>query len=128
MVSAAQAADPDTDRGHSPNPGTSKFSGRANRTIAVPAAVAGADTWALVTNTTAVLPTLASQLTLWPDVHGPQRTVSNLNAAKGQIVANATITDAPDIGTGNMFNIYNDQGAVNVVVDFVCSMECKPST
>lgn len=50
--------------------------------------------------------------------------VSNLNPAKGQVVANATITD---VGPGNVFNVYNQQGATNVLVDVMGTMELVPT-
>lgn len=103
--------------------GTTTFAGNQTKHIAAPASVAGADTYSLVTNTTAVLPTLLTYLTLWAggDAKPP---VSNLNPAKGQVVANATITD---VGPGNVFNVYNQQGATNVLVDVMGTMELVPT-
>jgi hypothetical protein len=97
--------------------------GQANA-VTAPSSVAGNDTYSLVTNTTDVAPTLSGFLTLWAD-GDPMPVVSNLNAAKDQIVGNATITD---VGMGNVFNVYNNRGTTNVVVDVVGTMEYLPST
>jgi len=102
--------------------GATRFTGKATKAITAPASVAGPDTFALVTNTTAVLPTLPTYLTLWAGAD-PQPLVRNLNAATGQIVANATITD---VGPGNVFNVYNDRGTTNFLVDVVGTMELFP--
>jgi hypothetical protein len=104
--------------------GTTTFAGNQTRTISAPASVAGNDTYALVTNTTAVRPTMPTFLTMW-DADEIQPLVSNLNAVKGQIVANATITD---VGNGNVFDVYNSAGTTDVVVDVMGSMELIPNT
>jgi hypothetical protein len=104
--------------------GTTTFAGNQAKSIIAPASVAGNDTYCLVTNTTAVRPTMSTFLTMW-DADETQPLVSNLNAAKGQIVANATITD---VGMGNMFDVYNSAGATDVVVDVMGSMEFIPNT
>ena len=103
--------------------GASRFTGSATKIVAAPVSVAGLPTYSLVTNTTAVAPTLPTHLTLW-DNDPVKPTVSNLNVAKGQIVANATVTD---LGVGNRFSIFNQQGAVDVVVDVVGTMEYVPN-
>jgi hypothetical protein len=110
--------------------GTTTFTGAVTKSVNAPASVTGPDTWSLVTNTTAVLPTQATYLTVWPDlafIGFPMPVVSNLNAAKGQSVANATITD---LGFNNLttlnpdaISIYNNRGAVNVLVDVVGTMD-----
>jgi hypothetical protein len=104
--------------------GATKFIGTSTKTVNAPLSVAGVDTYSLVTNTTAVLPSMPTFLTLWAS-RIPKPGVSNLNAATSQIVGNATITD---VGLNNDFNIYNDKGAVNVVVDVMGSMEYIPNT
>jgi hypothetical protein len=103
--------------------GATTFTGASAKTITSPASVAGNDTWALVTNSTAILPTLPTYLTMWSH-DSVMPGVSNLNAAKGQIVANATLTD---VGLGNKFDIFNGQGTTNVVVDVMGSMEWVPT-
>lgn len=65
---AFQATDPDPDRGHPHEHWGDKVTGAATKSVTAPAPVAGADTWSLVTNTTAVLPTLGTYLTVWPDL------------------------------------------------------------
>jgi hypothetical protein len=103
--------------------GTTTLTGASTRIVTAPQSVAGAATYSLVTNSTAVLPSLATHLTMWSnDIVMPG--VSNLNAAKGQIVANATITD---LGAGNKFDIFNATGTTNMVVDVVGSMEYIPN-
>lgn len=104
--------------------GTTTFTAKATKHVTAPVSVAGDATLALVTNTTAVRPTLPTFLTLW-DGTDPKPTVSNLNAVKDQIVANATITD---LALGNVFSIYNDQGVTNVVVDVTGTMEFISNT
>jgi hypothetical protein len=102
--------------------GATTLTGGSTKVVTAPPSVAGNDTYALVTNSTAVLPTLPTHLTMWSnDIAIPG--VSNLNAAKGQIVANATITD---VGMGNKFDIFNSAGTTNMVVDVVGSMEFIP--
>jgi hypothetical protein len=112
--------------------GTTTFVGSSSKSVSVPASVVGPDTLGLVTNTTAVLPTLSAYLTLWAQggVLGiPMPAVSNLNAAKGSIVANATLTEVMPIfdvnfnPVGNGFSIFNSRGTTNVVVDVMGTME-----
>jgi len=118
------------------NVGATTFKGAAvNKTITLPpSGVAGDDTIALVTNTTAVQPTLPTHLTLWadwsfPGFPFPRPVVSNLNAVKGQTAANATITELAfdnSLGVFNNFDIYNNAGNVDVLVDVVGTMEYPP--
>jgi hypothetical protein len=114
--------------------GTTTFKGSAvNKMVQLPArAGAGPDSVAVVTNTTAVVPSLPTFVTLWADFGfgDPMPTVSNLNAVKGDIVANGTITElAFDLNSTSpiplfdRFSIYNNAGIVNVLVDVVGTME-----
>jgi len=81
--------------------------------VTAPDSVAQAD--ALAFNVTAVNPTASTYLTLWPaGIAKP--TVSNLNPAAGQTVANAAIVG---LGTNKAFSIYNNVGTTNVLVDVV---------
>ena len=82
-------------------------------TVTAPASVAQAN--ALAFNVTAVNPTASTYLTLWP-AGIAQPTVSNLNPAAGQTVANAAIVG---LGTNKAFSIYNAGGSTNVLVDVV---------
>ncbi|WP_030438106.1 choice-of-anchor D domain-containing protein [Actinoplanes subtropicus] len=82
-------------------------------TVTAPASVSQAS--ALAFNVTAVNPTASTYLTLWP-AGIAQPTVSNLNPAAGQTVANAAIVG---LGTNKAFSIYNAGGSTNVLVDVV---------
>ncbi|MER5261528.1 hypothetical protein ABTZ99_05515 [Actinosynnema sp. NPDC002837] len=87
-------------------------------TIVVPDSVVGADTWAVATNVTAVQPTAATFLTVWPAGYtGIERpNTSNLNLDPGAITPNAVQTMiGPDYG----FHVYNNRGSTHVLVDVV---------
>ncbi|MBC6446962.1 hypothetical protein [Actinokineospora xionganensis] len=88
-------------------------------------AVANDDTYALATNVTAVLPTESTYVTVWPaGLSGVGRPgTSNLNPTAGSIVPNAVQTL---IGPGNRFNIYNNTGKVDIVVDVVGTFYIYP--
>jgi hypothetical protein len=84
-------------------------------TITTPGSVADTDTRALAMNVTAVKPTQATYLTIWPS--GTTRPgTSNLNPTAESVVANAaqTVIDADA-----KFNIFNASGYSHVVVDVV---------
>jgi hypothetical protein len=82
-------------------------------TVVAPTNVRDYATLGLAMNVTAVSPTQYSYLTVWPG--GASRpTVSNLNLAPGQTVPNAVMCG---IGTNFDFNVFNNYGTVNVVVD-----------
>lgn len=88
-------------------------------TITAPGSVAGADTFALAMNVTAVAPTSSTFLTVWPEGAGVDRpTSSSLNPAAGQTVPNSVYAE---IGPTNAFNIYNSLGNTHVLVDVVGS-------
>ena len=71
------------------------------------------DAVAVSMNVTAVGATVLSFLKFWPD--GDQPLASSLNPAPGQPpIPNAVTVDLSDTGA---FNIYNDKGTVNVVID-----------
>jgi hypothetical protein len=78
-----------------------------------PESVANSSTFALVTNTTAVLPTSSTFVTVW-DGTTDLPTVSNLNPAAGDVVANAAVAPLSD---ANTFSVYNRNGATDVVMD-----------
>lgn len=103
--------------------GTTTLGYKATRTVTAPTSVAGVDTYALVTNTTGILPTAGTFLTLWAHDGSALPTVSNLNLAVGQIVSNLTMTQ---VGAGNTFNIFNRNGNIDVAVDVTGSMETYP--
>lgn len=97
----------------------------ATAAVTAPAAVAGTDTYALITNATAIAPTASTYLTLYPEYAGePRPPVSNLNATAGQIVANATATE---LGSRGVFNIFNAAGNTNVAVDVNGSLDLSPA-
>lgn len=74
-------------------------------------------------NVTAVAPTAATFLTVWR--HGAAKpTVSNLNPASGQTVANSVFTGA---NAAMQFDIYNQAGTTNVIVDVAGVFEVYPS-
>ncbi|WP_213456095.1 hypothetical protein [Rhizomonospora bruguierae] len=73
---------------------------------------------------TAVKPTANTWLTLWPDGYSnyPRPTMSNLNAVKGQTVSNGVLVD---IGSGGSFNVYNENGTTDLVVDVTGTFETR---
>jgi hypothetical protein len=87
-------------------------------TITAPAGVAKPEMQALALNVTAVTPTASTYLSVWPNGIGTigQPNVSSLNPAAGQTVPNAVYTL---IGPAKAFNVYNNAGTTNVVVDVV---------
>lgn len=84
-----------------------------------PGTVADSDTFALVANTTAVQPTAGTFVTVW-DGTTTLPTVSNLNPAAGDIVANATVTPLSD---ANTFSVFNRNGQTHVVMDVTGSFQ-----
>ncbi|MET7403274.1 hypothetical protein ABZS66_58335, partial [Dactylosporangium sp. NPDC005572] len=97
----------------------------ATASITTPGSVANVDTRALATNVTAVLPTTATYLTVWPSGSGRPGT-SNLNPTAGSVVPNAVQTM---IGQDKKFNIFNAGGNCNIVVDVVGTFyQYPPST
>jgi hypothetical protein len=97
----------------------------ATASIAAPASIASVDTWALATNVTAVSPTSATYLTVWPSGAARPGT-SNLNPTAGSVVPNAVQTM---IGADDKFNVFNAGGYCDVVVDVVGTFyQYPPST
>ncbi|MFD0583726.1 hypothetical protein [Dactylosporangium darangshiense] len=96
----------------------------ATASIAAPGSIASVDTWALATNVTAVLPTSATYVTVWPSGAGRPGT-SNLNPTAGSIVPNAVQTM---IGADDKFNVFNAGGYCDVVVDVVGTFYQYPSS
>jgi hypothetical protein len=93
----------------------SRLGPAATASIAAPATVVNADTRALATNVTAVLPTSATYLTVWPSGAARPNT-SNLNPTAGSVVPNAVQTM---IGSDGRFNVFNAGGYCDVVIDVV---------
>lgn len=85
--------------------------------VTVPTTVVPTGTGGLALNVTAVTASAATFITVWPaGVARP--TVSNLNPARGRTVPNAAYTL---LGPGNGFQVYNNAGRVDVVIDVVGS-------
>jgi hypothetical protein len=91
-------------------------------TITAPDAVAPAGTEALALNVTAVTPTALTYLSVWPD-GSAKPTSSNLNPAAGQTVPNAVYSL---IGSNKAFDVYNNAGTTNLVVDVVGTFAPPP--
>ena len=92
-------------------------------TVTAPAPVTTYNSMALVTNTTANRPTVATVLTLW-NADFDQPAVSNLNPAANQLVSNMTITD---LGAAYDFTVGNAVGTTNLVLDVAGTMETYPA-
>jgi hypothetical protein len=104
--------------------GTNKFGPASTHVVFAPANVAGDDTYALSANVTAIKPTVRTFETLWPKfTNFPRPTVSQLNPSAGATVAQATMTE---VGPGNLFNIYNASGSVDLAMDVSGSFEIFP--
>ncbi len=85
----------------------------ADVTVVNRAGVPASGVGAVALNVTATDPTTASFLTVWPTGAG-RPTASNLNFVPGQTVPNMVIAK---VGVGGQVSIYNNSGAVDVVVD-----------
>jgi hypothetical protein len=96
----------------------------ATATIPTPGSVATADTRGLATNVTAVIPSQATFLTVWPNGYGMPGT-SNLNPSALQTVPNAVQTM---IGSDGKFNVFNAVGYCDVLVDVVGTFYQYPPT
>jgi hypothetical protein len=94
-----------------------------SQTLTAPGSVAGPDTIALVTNTTAVQPTASTYLTLW--MTGTRPGVSNLNARAGSIVSNGVVVE---VTSANNFMIFNSVGTTNFIIDVTGRFDIGPSS
>jgi hypothetical protein len=95
------------------------FTAGQRRTVAVPGAVAGTTTTALVLNATLVAPTTRTFLTLWSGADAMPGT-SNVNADAGQVIANAAVPVlAATASGGNSFAVHNAAGSTHVLADVV---------
>jgi hypothetical protein len=103
--------------------GTTTLGPATTRTVTAPSTVANSITVALVTNATAVKPTAATYLTLW-QTGVTRSSSSNLNPAAGQTVANMAMVALNDV---NKFNIYNNAGTTNVLVDVAGRFDVSPN-
>ncbi|MDG4823233.1 hypothetical protein O7635_15360 [Asanoa sp. WMMD1127] len=100
---------------------TSAIGPGSTRTVDA-AAAATPETYALSLNVTAVAPTANTYLTVWPG--GPRPAVSTLNPSAGQTISNGTTAE---VNETNQFQIYNNGGSTNVVVDMGGRFEYFPS-
>ena len=94
------------------------------RTVVTPAPVAGFNTMAVVTNTTAAKPTKNTVLTLWANDDSELPTVSNLNPYAGQLVSAMTMTE---VWAENDFRVHNATGTTPLVIDVAGTMELYPA-
>jgi hypothetical protein len=98
--------------------GSGALGGRKSASFATSSVVDGS-TGALALNVTAVGPTASTYVTLWPaSVTMP--TISTLNPAVNQTVANAAIVT---LGDARKFSVYNNAGTTNIVVDVAGTYE-----
>lgn len=81
------------------------------------------DVGAVALNVTAITPTAASFLTVWPAGVLPPNT-SNLNFPAGMTIANVVIVA---VGANNQINIYNESGSVDVAVDVLGYFPAGPA-
>ena len=103
--------------------GTTTLGAATTRTVTAPSTVANSSTIALVTNTTAVKPTAATYLTLW-ETGTTRSAASNLNPAAGQTVANMAMVGLSEL---YKFNIYNNAGTTDVIVDVAGRFDISPN-
>ncbi len=103
--------------------GTTKLGAATTRAVTAPSTVVNSSTIALVTNTTAVNPTAATYLTLW-ETGTSRSAASNLNPAAGQTVANMAMVGLSDL---YKFNIYNNAGTTDVIVDVAGRFDISPN-
>jgi hypothetical protein len=82
------------------------------------------NTAGLALNLTAVNASTNTYVEVWPN--GEDRpTVSNLNPVRGQTIPNAAISG---LGPNNDFNVFNNAGAVDIVVDVTGTFWLNPLT
>ena len=104
--------------------GAGTFTGAGTATVAAPAAVAGDNTYALVTNVTGVDPANSTYLSLWA-AGDAKPAVSNLNLTPHEVRPNAAFVN---IGPGNRFNMFNAAWKVDVVIDVSGTFEFLPGS
>ncbi|MEV0805508.1 hypothetical protein [Micromonospora sp. NPDC050200] len=96
------------------------------RKVTTPPALVTGATQALAMNVTAVAPTNATVITVWPaDAGLTKPTASNLNPAAGQTVSNAVISG---IGPADAFHAHNLAGTTHLVADVVGRFDLYPYT
>jgi hypothetical protein len=101
--------------------GTSTLGAADTNWVQAPSTAAPAGTRAVLANVTAVAPTASTYLSLW--AYGASRPRgSNLNPAAGQTVAGFAVIPVSQ----GRFNIYNNSGRTDVLVDAVGRFEPHP--
>ena len=93
-----------------------KLGGRATLTLTVPGLPAG--TTAVALNVTAIDPTTASFLTVYPGDQSRPNVGSNLNYVAGQTITNLVLVP---VSPGGTVTLYNNAGTVDVIADLVGS-------
>src|ERR1039458_4280236 len=98
---------------------SSPLAGGATLNVQVTGAASGVPVGATaaVLNVTAVDPTAAGFLTVWPEGTTPMPVVSNLNFAAGTVVPNLVTVGLSLTAPAGMVSIYLNTGSTNVVVD-----------
>lgn len=99
--------------------GSTRLGPSADRTVVTPSAVAGPETAALVANLTAVSPSASTYLALWAN-GAAKPGISNVNAAKSAIVANAAFVT---VGAHNDFHLFNAAGTADALLDVAGTFE-----
>ncbi|MFW5469791.1 hypothetical protein ACOCJ4_07085 [Knoellia sp. CPCC 206435] len=89
------------------------------RLFTAPTTVAGLETYALVTNTTVVRPTVTTYVTAYSN-DLPKPPVSNVNAARGEVAANSAFIP---LGDGERFRVHNAAGQAHLITDVFGSFE-----
>jgi hypothetical protein len=100
-----------------------RFGPNGQQSLVVTGSTVPADATAVVVNVTAVGPSDASHLDVWP-AGSPQPNVSNLNFVAGQTVPNLVEVK---VGAGGRISMFNRNGSVDVIVDVVGFYRADPS-
>jgi hypothetical protein len=96
--------------------GAAPLGPRTSAVVAAPTEVVEPDTEALLGNLTAVAPSAKTYLVAWSG--GPRPGTSTLNAAAGEVVANATTIPLATLSSGaRRFSLYNNAGTTHALVD-----------
>ncbi len=101
------------------------FTARAQRTVNASSVATPGESVYLVANTTGVLPTRRTFLSVWapePEAVRPDASILNVNAG----AVRAASTYAPLSETGR-FRLYNDAGSMHVVMDVAGTLDWYPS-
>jgi hypothetical protein len=106
--------------------GAKPLTAGATATSLVPSSLRDSATVGAMLNVTAVNPSASTFLTVWGLPDGAHRpTVSNLNPAAGQVLANGAVSA---FSPGSSFFVYNYHGTTNFLVDVAGLFELDPYT